>query len=467
MAAIYDAILRHARVVDPANGVDGVRDVALRDGAIAAVEATVAGTATREHDLTGKVVVPGIIDLHVHLSPWLGGTCGHRMLALAGVTTALDLAGPIDGVVEIAATHGAGLTIAGIDHLRPGRNVASADASADGLRDALAAARRGGAVGLKLLGGHFPLTAAASSRTIEVAAEAGAYVAFHAGTLETPSTVDGMAEACALAAGRPLHMAHVNSYCRGQTGAPVAEGERAIAVLAEHPNVRSESYLAPFNGVSAKCRDGAPESLAARNSLERGGYPPTTAGMIDAIGAGWAMIHREADGVVQLVTGEDGLAVWRARASDVGASFVSNPPEPRLHLATATTPAGGFALVALATDGGGIPRNDIVARGLPLVRLDALDLAGFVRKTSVTPAQILGLAHKGHLGVGADGDVTVLDLDRLAPVLAYAGGRLIMAEGRLHGRGSRMITTVDGEAAVRAAGLEPLVVEPGTMLPPR
>jgi hypothetical protein len=30
-----------------------------------------------------------------------------------------------------------------------------------------------------------------------------------------------------------------------------------------------------------------------------------------------------------------------------------------------------------------------------------------------------------------------------------------------------MITTVDGEAAVRAAGLEPLVVEPGTMLPPR
>ena len=258
-----------------------------------------------------------------------------------------------------------------------------------------------------------------------------------------------------------------NSYCRGQTGSPVAEGERAIAVLAEHPNVWSESYLAPFNGVSAKCSGGAPESLATRSSLQRGGFAPTTDGMVDAIRAGWAMIHLEADGVVRLVTGAEGLEVWRARASDVGASFISNPPEPRLRLVSATKPEGGFAIDALATDGGGIPRNDLVERGLPLVRLDALDLAGFAVKTSVTPARILGLAGKGHLGVGADGDVTVLDMDRLAPVMAYANGRLIMEEGRLHGRGSRMITTAEGEASVRAAGLEPLVVEPGTMLPPR
>ncbi|MFW5832500.1 MAG: amidohydrolase [Pseudomonadota bacterium] len=467
MPATFDALLRNARVVDPLNGVDGVRDLAIRDGAIVAVEETVAGRATREHDLTGKVVIPGIIDLHVHLSPWLGGTCGHRMLALAGVTTALDLAGPIDGVVEIAAAHGAGLTIACIDHLRPGRNVGSVDPSSDELTDALARARRGGAIGLKLLGGHFPLTAASSGRAIAVAAGQGAYVAFHAGTLETPSTIDGMQEACELAAGRPLHMAHVNSYVRGQTGSAVEEGERALAVLAEHPNVWSESYLAPFNGVSAKCSDGAPDSLAARNSLKRGGFAPTTEGMIDAIRAGWAMIHQEADGVVRLVNGTEALAVWRAHDSDIGASFPSNPPEPRLRLVTATKSDGSFAIDALATDGGGIPRNDIIERGLPLVRLDALDLRGFVTKTSVTPARMLGLAAKGHLGVGADGDVTVLDMDRLAPVLAYANGRLIMADGHIYGEGGRMITTAEGERRVREVGLEPLVVEPGSMLPPR
>lgn len=463
----YDVILRGGWVVDPANGVREIADVALKDGRVAAV-GTVEGEADEAHDVAGKVVMPGIVDLHVHLSPWLGGAQGHRMLALAGVTTALDMAGPVEGVVDLAASHGAGLNIACIDYLRPGHTVPSDDPSAADLTDTLARAKTAGAIGVKLLGGHFPLTPEASAAAIAVANDDGAYVAFHVGTLATGSTIDGVAEACELTAGRKLHMAHINSYARGQVREAVVEGEEAMAHLRANPAIWSESYLAPFNGVSAKCADGVPESLATRRSLERGGFAPTEAGMADAIEAGWAMIHAEEDGAIVLRTGAEALALWRSRQTNIGASFISNPPEPRIRLVTATEPDGRYSVDCLATDGGGIPRNDIIARGLPLVRLDALTLDGFVTKASRAPAAALGLSHrKGHLGLGADGDVTVLDMAELKPAMSFAGGRLVMKDGAVVGSGSSMIVTAAGEPTCRAAGLSTIVVEEGTMLPPR
>lgn len=460
----YDAILRGGRVIDPANGLDGVMDVALADGRIARVEPTITGAAAAEHDLSGKVVMPGIVDLHVHLSPWLGGAYGHKMLAAAGVTTALDMAGPIDGVVRIAAASGTGLTIACIDYVRPGHTVGSEDPSRAELDDALSTALGKGAIGLKLLGGHFPLTPEASAATIAAAGARGAYIAFHAGTLELPMpTPETMENACVLADGHRMHLAHINSYVRDRA----AWGEDAIRILGDHPNIWSESYLAPFNGVGAKCSNGVPESQAPRRGLVQGGFEPTEAGMAAGIAGGWVWIHKPVDGVIALVTGEEGLAHWRSVETDCGASFMVNPPEPRLRLVTAKKADGGFAVDCLATDGGGIPRNDIVERGLPLVRLSALTLTDFVVKSSLMPAKILGLARKGHLTPGADGDVTVLDMDRLVPVLAYAGGRKIMQDGRVTGSGCRFVTTAAGVSAVTAAGLDPIVVELGAMLPDR
>lgn len=460
----YDVLLRNGTVVDPANGVHEMRDIALRDGKIAEVAPTIAGGARREHDLRGLVVMPGIVDMHVHLSPFLGGGCGHRMLAMAGVTTALDMAGPIEGVVDLAARHGCGLSIACVNYLRPEHTIASADPGWGDIDDALSHALSQGAIGLKLLGGHYPLTAEATARAIEAAAGRGAYVAFHAGTQSAGSNIEGMREACELSAGHPLHLAHINSYCRGQIRDAVAEGEEALALLAAHPHIRSESYLAPFNGVSGECIDGVPGSRLAVFGLERGGYPATTEGMAEAIRAGWALVNLERDGIIELVGGSEGLAAWHACGSLIGISFRANPPEPRLRLVTAMRHDGRFAVDALATDGGGIPRNDIVSRGLALVHLDALSLDGFVRKASLHPARILGLRDKGHLGIGADADITVLDLEHRRPVLTYAHGQRLLDGEDVVGRGGRLITTPVGEAAVRAAGLDALVIQPGTML---
>ena len=59
-------ILSGARVIDPVNNMDEVRKVYIKDGIIVD-EAAMQGVDAEELDLTGKVVAPGFIDVHVHL----------------------------------------------------------------------------------------------------------------------------------------------------------------------------------------------------------------------------------------------------------------------------------------------------------------------------------------------------------------------------------------------------------------
>ena len=59
-------ILQNGRIIDPANKVDGTGDLWLRDGRIVEPESSVPAGA-RCIDLKGKWVVPGLIDMHVHL----------------------------------------------------------------------------------------------------------------------------------------------------------------------------------------------------------------------------------------------------------------------------------------------------------------------------------------------------------------------------------------------------------------
>ena len=62
-----ELIIHGGRVIDPANGVDEIRDVYVRGGVIAAKEDLTAPEAAARIDATGLVVAPGLIDLHVHL----------------------------------------------------------------------------------------------------------------------------------------------------------------------------------------------------------------------------------------------------------------------------------------------------------------------------------------------------------------------------------------------------------------
>jgi hypothetical protein len=462
MATKYEILLQGGTVVDPVSQVEGVRDMAISAGKIAEIGQSIdPSQAAQRFDLHGQYVVPGIIDLHTHQSAWLGGRFGHKMLALAGVTTALDMSGPVDSVLELARDYGAGLNIATIEHVRPGHTVADNDPQSPELQAFLAECLRKGALGWKLLGGHYPLTPDATARAIRIANQHGAYVAFHAGTTQNGSNIDGFLEAVELADGHALHLAHINSYCRGAKRPYMQETEAAIAALIEHPKIRSESYLSTLNGTSAKCTNSLPESAVTRKCLADGGFRPTEAGLEQAILAGWAEINLETEDEVVLAVGQPAVAYWRQRQTDTTVSFRVNPPEPRIRLATAKRETGEFVVDCISTDGGGIPRNVIVEMGMSLVRLQALTMPEFVRKTSVNPARILGLQNKGHLTPGADADITVIDPLAQKASLSISNGRVIMHDGRVLGSGSRIVTTAAGAAYVREQGLPVTVVDLG------
>jgi len=65
----YDFILKGGHVIDPANNIDGVMDVAVAGGKIAAVQKDIPSSAAqRVIDVTGLYVTPGFIDIHVHIT---------------------------------------------------------------------------------------------------------------------------------------------------------------------------------------------------------------------------------------------------------------------------------------------------------------------------------------------------------------------------------------------------------------
>ena len=60
-------ILKGGRVIDPANNIDKIADVAFENGVIVEVGENLAADGAEVIDVTGKVVTPGLIDMHVHL----------------------------------------------------------------------------------------------------------------------------------------------------------------------------------------------------------------------------------------------------------------------------------------------------------------------------------------------------------------------------------------------------------------
>jgi dihydroorotase len=63
--ASYDLVLKGGHVIDARNGLSAIRDVAIKDGLIAAVGANL--TAAKTLDMSGLYVTPGLVDMHVHV----------------------------------------------------------------------------------------------------------------------------------------------------------------------------------------------------------------------------------------------------------------------------------------------------------------------------------------------------------------------------------------------------------------
>jgi len=94
----FDLLLRGGHVICPASGVNGVMDVAIRDGKIAAVQPDILPTSAKEViDVRGRLVLPGLIDTHAHVYKYVSGRFGldaDLVGVQSGVTTVIDQGGP-------------------------------------------------------------------------------------------------------------------------------------------------------------------------------------------------------------------------------------------------------------------------------------------------------------------------------------------------------------------------------------
>src|SRR6056297_2891324 len=251
----YTLLLKNGRIIDPQNEIDMYGSIGIVGSEVAEVGTQLASSeAEKVIDVQGKWIIPGVIDPHMHVSSWIGNAPGLKMMAREGVTTALDMAGPPSDVIENVRDSGSGMNIAALDAFyREESGKSDTDFSTSGIKKRLEHSVEEGALGVKLLGGHYPLSPEITKEVIRLAAKNSVYIAFHAGTTAHGSHLEGLKDAVELADGHPIHIAHINSYCRGSIKKTLYEVQEAVDLLQAAPNVWSESYLSVFNGTSGKC----------------------------------------------------------------------------------------------------------------------------------------------------------------------------------------------------------------------
>lgn len=417
----YDLVIRGGRVMDPESGLDAVRDVGIRKGAIAAVsESPLAGRETI--DARGLVVAPGFIDLHAHTQD----AEGYRLRAADGVTTALELeTGTADVDRFYADREGRALVNFGVSighvpvrmavmgdppALLPGARLraateAAGEAQLEQIRSRL---RDGLDRGALAVGMGLQYTPAASRfEAVDVfreAARARAPVHIHlryGGTQEPQSSTSALLEAIAAAAvtGAPLHVVHLPST--------------SLASTVRHLQLIEEAH--------ARGLDVTTEAY------------PYVAGMTDVASSVFDEGWRERMGIdygdlLWAATGERLTAeTFAAKRLAGGLVAVFSIPEDAVRAALAH-PLVVVASDAIMSDGKGHPRNaGTNARLLGLYVRDqrVLSLMEALRKITLLPAQRLearapALLRKGRIRPGADADLTLFDPARVRDRATWA-----------------------------------------------
>jgi len=447
-------LLRGGRVVDPGSGFDATADVLVRDGTVAAVGADLAvPESTAVLDVAGTVVGPGFVDLHSHVH----SIAGQRLQALDGVTTALDLeAGlmPIGRAYAEAARDGrplhygfsaswgaaraqvllgvepdaqlaSGLALLG----DPGWQRSSSPAELSQWLMLLERDLADGALGIGVLMGYAPRTEPAEFVAVaRLAAAANAPTYTHVRELveADPSTpIDGSEEIAIAAAetGAAMHHCHVNSTSRRHVDRVLALLERARGA-GSRITVEAYPYGAGSTGVGAFFL--APERLPAWG-ISASNIVLVETGERIADEARLREVRAEtpaAECIVEFLDERDPTdqALLR-RALAFPDSIVASDAMPVLW-GDGVTDSRHWPL---PSGGGTHPRTaGTFAKTLRwMVRESGTWtwLEAF-RRCAYLPARVLddvspAARAKGHLGVGADADLVVLDPDRIADTATY------------------------------------------------
>ncbi len=133
----FDLLIKDGYLVDAANQREGRFDIGLAAGKVVRVESEINPDQAQEiFNARDKLVLPGPVDTHVHLTP-LTRAVGFQMLARAGVTCALDCGGFVEDVIESMAAAGSGISVAPLNRLDPDISISGPDADRQELADYL------------------------------------------------------------------------------------------------------------------------------------------------------------------------------------------------------------------------------------------------------------------------------------------------------------------------------------------
>ena len=403
----FDLVIANGRMMDPASGLDALRNIGVRRGKIAAIsDRSMSGRVTL--DARGLVVAPGFIDLHSH-----GQTPeNYRFKAMDGVTTALEMEVGVSPVPSwYAGREGKALVNFGATsgHL-PARMAVMRDsggllprdhaveraATPDEQREILGLVRRGledGALGIGLGIAYVPRVSRAEILDFfRLAAEkkTTVYVHMRNGGPVEPGVLDALQEVIADSAstGASLHVVHITSMGLRETPLclEMIEGARRRGL-----DVTTEAY-------------------------------PYTAGMTDLGSAIFSEGWQARQGGITFhdlqwaATGERLTAATFSRyRPEGGMVIIHSIPEEIVQQAMANP------LVMIASDGileggKGHPRaagTFTRVLGRYVREQHALTLMEALRRMTVAPAERLGLAGKGRLAVGADADLVAFDAARV------------------------------------------------------
>lgn len=432
-------LISGGRLIDPANGLDGHYNILLENGKVAWV-GTGCPDADTVIDAAGKIVSPGFIDIHMHEDPVEDGSirqCIFPMMLRQGVTTAVG--GNCGGNVHDP-----------LDYLR--------------MVD-----REGAAVNVALYAGHEYFRIAAGARDIYggsteqqrremarniTAALAGGCVGVSFGLRYVPGADKEeffRAAACCAGTGKPIA-----SHVRDDADAIFASIEelidagRAYGLPMQISHIGSMAGFGQMEAVLKKVEDYRAEGLDVTLDCypyfafsTRLGTPTYDPGWLERYHCGYDVLEF-CDGKYQgrRATKETFSEMRRDFPDCLTVCYVMQEQDIRLAFRHESVMLGSDGI----TDNGrGHPR---CAGTFPrfiaeFVKKGDLDLYQAIEKMTAMPARRLNFRNKGHLGIGADGDVTIFDYDRICDRATFAdpalppegieyvliGGEIVLQDG--------------------------------------
>ena len=502
-------------VHDPANEVDGeIRDVCLQDGKVV----DDVGPDARRIDARGMVVMAGGVDIHAHiagpkvnaarkLSPeerrgdpvdrtatlrsGTGGlvpstfTTGYRY-SLLGYTTVVEAAAP-----PLAARHvlselrdtpmidKAFLILMGNNQVLFELIRESGGAGGDRIKDAVAWwLDATGGYGVKLVnpGGvelykrdngnvhslddrvaGFEVTPRQVLEAIGGAVDELGLphpVHVHANNLGVPGNADTTLETMRTLAGRQAHFAHLQFHCYGghPEGLPRSRAPELVEYLSAHPEVTADVGQVMFGPAVTMTAD-APLSavlrdLGADKWINHDTEVETGCGIVPYRYRAGNYVHalQWAIGLELFLLGQDPWQVMLSTDHPNGGSFLSYPKLIRLLMDRA------FREDQMAQANQRAIRRTALTDGLE--REYTLNEIAII--TRAAPARRLGLREKGHLGVGADADVTIYH-DRADREDMFATPRYVIKGGELAVEDGELRRAEDGVLFSSRAGFDPEV----------